>query len=143
LFLLWLPASKAISHFLVEFEANGNGSGCCRFSLWRIFNLGNAVGNECSDNSLRYAAYVCANLFAHNLMTVRMNSPLQISQLRFLGLQRVSTFFHVTMLVFRFDQKMVCPQAANRIFEGTQASDVWQDEIDRIICKFHFIFTIR
>ena len=101
-------ASKAITHFLFEFEANGNGSSRCRFSLWRIFNPENAVGNECSDNSLRCAAYVGTNLFAQNSMIVRMNSHLQIPQLRFSGLQRASTFFQVTMLVFRYGQEMIC-----------------------------------
>lgn len=48
-------------------------------------NLKNAVDDENFVNSIHCAASVGANLFAHNTLFGRMNSPLRAFQLRFLG----------------------------------------------------------
>jgi hypothetical protein len=48
-------------------------------------NLKTAVSEEHSGISTDYAASVGANLFAHNLLFVRINSHLQTRQQRFLG----------------------------------------------------------
>ena len=47
--------------------------------------LKTAVNEEHSNISTDYAVLVGANLFARNLLFVRMNSHLQARQLRFLG----------------------------------------------------------
>jgi hypothetical protein len=48
-------------------------------------NLNSAVGEEYSGSSAGYGAFVGADLSAHNLLLVRMNSHLQNRQLRNLG----------------------------------------------------------
>ena len=47
--------------------------------------LETSVSKESSDVSIAYAAFVGANLFAHNRLFVRINSHLHPAQLRFLG----------------------------------------------------------
>jgi len=56
------------------------------FFRLRLFNLKTAVDEEPSDISMDYMVLVGANSFAHNLLSVRMNSHLRPRQLRFLGL---------------------------------------------------------
>src|SRR4030065_975431 len=48
-------------------------------------NLNSSVGEERYDISTDYASFVGANLFAHNSLSVRMNSHLPPRQLRNLG----------------------------------------------------------
>lgn len=63
--------------------------------MFTAFILENSVEDECSENPMCYADSVGANLFAHNSLSVRINSHLQNPQLRFLGSllrQRFSLF---------------------------------------------------
>ena len=53
----------------------------------RVVTLYSSVGEEYFGISTDYAAFVGANLFAHNSLNVRINSHLQTPQLRNLGLQ--------------------------------------------------------